>query len=175
LATVPTLKTWNAGETVTAAALNANMRDPGNFYKGVPAAFAYMNGAVNVANGAAWTVVPFETEFYDNDGMFTTGTPGRLTIATPGLYFVEGQVRYASNSGTTWRAGRIQMNGNTDIDTQYNPTVPSSSAQVYVKGWRQCVAGDYFTVSGLHGESGAIALNVGNYHYTYLRARFINA
>jgi hypothetical protein len=176
LATIPTLKTWNAGETVTAATLNANVRDAGNFYKAVPAAYAYMTAAASVASGASWTVIALDTENYDNDNMYTTSTPGRLTVVTPGLYFIEGQMRYANDPNGTYRAGRIQMNANTDIDTQYVPLTPNNSTHVYLKGWRQCVAGDYFQVSGLHNyATGSIALQVGTAHYTYLRARFINA
>jgi hypothetical protein len=175
LATIPTLKTWNAGETVTAATLNANMRDPGNFYKAVPAAYAYMTAAAAITTAATWQVVALDTENYDNDGMYTTGTPGRITIVTPGLYFIEGQVRYANVSSGTYRAARIQMHASADIDTQYNPIAPNNSTQVYLKGWRQCVAGDYFQLSGLHDFAGSISLHTAVSHYTYLRARFINA
>jgi hypothetical protein len=174
LATIPSQRTWNAGETVTAAQLNSNVRDAVNFYKALPFGYAYRTAAQTVANGGSWTRADLDTEYYDNDAMYTTSTPGRITIVTPGLYFVEGQLRYSSSSSGTYRAARIQLTG-TDVDTQYVPLAPSNSTQVYVKGYRQCVAGDYFEISGLHDHTAALSLAVGSYHYTFLRARFMGA
>jgi hypothetical protein len=172
---VPSFDDFIASERVTAAKLNKNVRDSGNFYKGRPLAFAYMAAALSVPTGTStWTTVNLDTEKFDNDGIFTTSTPGRLTIQTPGLYHIEGQVRYASG-GTTYRAGRIQINNTTDLDTQYYPLVPSNSCQVYMKGWAQLVAGDFLVISTLHGESTAQSLQVNKDHYTYLRARWVSA
>jgi hypothetical protein len=121
-----------------------------------------------------WTTINVDAEKFDNDGMFSTSTPGRLTIQTPGLYYIEGQARYASG-GSTHRAGRIQINNTTDLDTQYVPACPSGATTVYVKGYAQLVAGDFLVLSTLQGETSAQSLNSGKEHYCYLRALWINA
>jgi hypothetical protein len=174
---VPSFDDFIASERVTAAKLNKNVRDSGNFYKAVPFAHAYLTAALSVPTGGTWQTINLDTEQYDNDNMFVTSTPGRLTIQTPGMYYIEGQVRYASDSAnqTKARAGRIQINASTDLDTQYVPCAPSNSTQVYLKGYRQLAAGDYLTLGTLHYESVAESVHVGSQHYTYLRAKWVNA
>ena len=177
---IPSYDTWLAGERATAAKLNKNIRDAGNFVKGVPFGFAYLTAATSIPNGSTWIGINVDTEQYDNDNMFVSSTPGRLTIQTPGMYYIEGQIRYGSDSTnqSKARAGRIQTvsgGSSTDLDTQYMAAAPNNSTQVYLKGYRQLAAGDYITLSALHYEAVAENLQVGSQHYTYIRARWMNA
>jgi hypothetical protein len=172
---IPSYDDWIASERVTGAKLNKNIRDAGNFHKAKPAAFAFVNAAgVTIPVGtAAWTTLSVDAEKFDNDNMFSTA--GRITIQTPGLYYIEGQARYAAG-GTGYRAARIQINNATDLDTQYSPVSPSGATTVYIKGYAQLVAGDFLVVSTLHSESGAAqTVNTGKDHYCYLRAVWVNA
>jgi hypothetical protein len=94
------------------------------------------------------------------------------------MYFIGGQVRFANDSTNNAKArgGRIQVNASSDLDTQYFPTAPGNSTQVYLKGYRQLAAGDYLVLSAANYETASAEnLHVGISHYTYLRAKWMNA
>lgn len=171
---VPSLDTWLAGERATAAKLNKNIRDFGNFVKGPPFAWAWRNAAYNTPT--AWTDISLDSEKYDNDNMFSGS--GNLTVQTPGYYRIEGQVRWTSNATVGWRAARIKL-GSLDLDTQYMPNVAGAAAtQIMAKcqSVYYCNAGDQI-ILGAAADAGAAsyAAHVGVMHYTFLRAMWVAA
>lgn len=108
---VPALRTWTAGEIVTAAMLNSNVRDAIGFVLAPPAAALRSTVAQSVPN-SSWTSIAFATEDVDNDGGHSTTTnTSRYTAQTPGWYRVNGgSVGFTGNSTGTRRT-RLAVNG----------------------------------------------------------------
>lgn len=106
MATVPSPITWVAGNKVTAAQMNANVRDAVNFLLATPTAESYVNAAQSVAN-TAWSVITLDGNVLNNDTMWVSGTT--ITIKTAGTYLVSGQVTFAANTSGR-RLGGINLN-----------------------------------------------------------------
>ena len=106
-----------------------------------------------VAN-AADTVVSWSSANYDNNSMFSAGTPNRITVNIAGIYIVTATFAWPSNS-TGERIGWIQLNGSNSVRWgnrrggawSSGPTEFSITAQI------NCVAGDYIQ-AGVYQSSG---------------------
>lgn len=175
---VPSFDTYLAGERVTAAKLNKNVRDPGNFFKNVPFAWAYRTAALTLSNNT-WQDSFCDSAKFDNDGMFAPGGTGALIVQTPGLYYVDAGCRFSTDS-TGIRGGRIRVNG-ADLDTFYAAPAPGGQTTVRGSGYVQCVAGDSLTVGAFINSvttgtpTGTLALHVGQPHYNFVRALWVAA
>jgi len=109
VATIPSYVTWVAGTVVTAAALNSQVRDPGNFYLARPYCNMFNNTGVACTNGTA-TLIPFDTEIEDNDSMHSTVTnPSRMIFNTPGVYLIIPRLSFPS-TGTGGRIINLRLN-----------------------------------------------------------------
>ncbi|WP_159053135.1 hypothetical protein [Streptomyces regalis] len=183
LATVPTFSSWTAGEKPTAAKFTTNIKDAGNFFKNTPFAWAYQGTGTNTVSDGAWNNVVLDTEKFDNDNMFTAGTP-QLTIRTPGLYCIEGGVRF-TNSQNGIRGCRIRVNG-VDANVNYLAASVNTSHVITVRPttYVQCVANDVITVDAHVNGAGtaspwtsSVALNISSTlpYYNFLRARWVAA
>ena len=95
MATLPTFDTFTAGEVVTAAKLNKNVRDAGNFFVDPPTLRLYANAAQSQASGA-WTDLIWNVEDEDTDGMWTSGAS--IVCKTPGLYQVNAVATWVVNT-----------------------------------------------------------------------------
>lgn len=85
---IPSYVTWVAGTVVTAAALNSQVRDAGNFNIGRPYCSVYNNAGLATATGVS-ILLPFDSEVEDNDNMHSTVTnPSRITFNTAGVYMI---------------------------------------------------------------------------------------
>lgn len=85
-------RTWTDPEVVTAAMMNAEVRDNLSFLRQHHGTRLYKSGAQTVANGNN-DVLTFNSEVYDTDGYHSTTTNNsRITIPTgfDGYYFVTG-------------------------------------------------------------------------------------
>jgi hypothetical protein len=169
---IPSYDDWIAAERVTGAKLNKNIRDAGNFHKGVPFAWAYRTAAYSLANNS-WVDLTMDTEKADNDGMYATSN-GYLLINTPGWYFVDAQVRYPVASTVGVRGCRIRLNG-ADNDVSYGAPTSSDGMTVKSSTYVQCVAGDQLQVGAFQTTGAAVNLTVASSYYTFIRARWINA
>ena len=110
MATTPVFRTWVAGEVVTAAYFNANVRDAGNFFLSVPTLEARQTVAQSIANSAT-SALSMDTEDFDNDNMHSTVTnSSRATPVTAARYQVSGATSYVSNA-TGSRHAEIWKNG----------------------------------------------------------------
>lgn len=114
MGTVPTYRTWTAGEIVTAAEFNANVRDAGNFLVGLPVAELRATAAQSLAN-ATFVGVLFDTEDLDSDGGHSTTTnTSRYTAQTPGWYHFGGGYCIAGTTGrrlAAWGKNGSIVNG----------------------------------------------------------------
>lgn len=109
---VPVLRTWFTGEVANAAELNANIRDPLQFFLNRP--YLFLTNTANVSIPAsASTLLSWNTELADTDGMHNTlSNPARVTVVTPGLYDIEVLLLFAGTATTdsTSRAVQIRLN-----------------------------------------------------------------
>ncbi len=107
---VPVMRTWVAGEIVTASFMNSNVRDAGNFLLARPAAVLRQTVAQTIPNNV-WTGVNFDTEDLDRDnGHSTVSNTSRYVAATPGFYWIAYTVVYVANTSGV-RAARLRTNG----------------------------------------------------------------
>ena len=110
MATVPTLDSFTAGELVTAAKLNKNVRDAGNFFRAQPACGLRASSAQAYASGTSAITTVMDAIDFDNDSMADLAN-NRIVIKTAGLYSISGVLRFASGAANTYRGVRIYKNG----------------------------------------------------------------
>src|SRR6185312_17261357 len=117
MGTVPILRTWVAGELVTAAYMNTNVRDAGNFLLATPTFQGRQSISQSMPN-LTNTAVLFDTEIIDSDNVHSTTTnTSRYTPLTPGYYQFGGGVGWTLNT-TGVRCAWFTFNGSTVVATQ---------------------------------------------------------
>lgn len=110
MATIPSFRTWTTGEVVTAAMMNSNVRDAGNFFLSWPVCEARQTVAQSLPNNSA-TGVTFDTNDIDTDSAHSTVTnPSRYTAKTQGRFQVSGKCSFTANA-TGIRTVSIGLNG----------------------------------------------------------------
>jgi hypothetical protein len=160
VATVPSQRDWSAGEVVTAAMLNANVRDAMNFVLARPDAMLRQTVAQSLPH-ATWTDIAWDVEDLDSDsGHSTTSNTSRYTAVTAGWYLVGGVVNI-SNSSTGVRATRLAVNGNPVLGSQVmvpptvlNTAVPVVSRLVFLN------VGDFITVEAFQSSGSAVSTTI---------------
>lgn len=107
----PFQKVWQVGEAVTAADLNANIRDGYNFaLKNKPIARATNTTGQVITTGLPWQVILIRTQQVDvTDNTFSTND--RMDIVVPGLYLCTANVAFEGDSASGGRAVRFTRNG----------------------------------------------------------------
>ena len=107
---VPSQRTWSVGDVVTAAMMNANVRDAVNFLAAPPLAILTQANAQSIP-ATAWTPISLDTSVADTySGHSNTVNNSRYTSQVGNFYFVLGMVAYASNA-TGDRFASIYVNG----------------------------------------------------------------
>lgn len=110
MAEAPYQRVWQVGEAVTAANLNANIRDGYNFALRTKPIVRVNNTVGQVINNATWTVAQVRTQVFDvTDNTFSVND--RLDIVVPGLYLVTGTVSFEGDSASGGRAIRFTKDG----------------------------------------------------------------
>lgn len=158
MATVPTFRTWTAGEVATAAFMNSNVRDGGNFFLAQPCAELRQTVAQSLTS-AAYTGITFDTEDADTDnGHSTVTNTSRYTSPTAGRLLVGGAVSFAANSAgvraTAWALNGTQINGGqtTFVGTNLiEASVPARVKTIVVNG-----STDYIELHGYQNTGGAL-------------------
>jgi hypothetical protein len=79
----------------------------------VPACTASLTGTQSIANATDQTV-SWNTASPNNDTMWSSGSPTKLTVVTAGVYVLAARAHFVSN-GTGTRAGHIMTNGTSII------------------------------------------------------------
>lgn len=113
--TIPTIPVMPAGYVATAADMNA-LAYGVQFMLTKPIVRARDNVGTQ-AVGTATTTVSWGTTDFDTDGMYSGGTPTRLTIQTPGFYKITYMIS-AAIAGTT-----LPMNASAHVVTGANNPV----------------------------------------------------
>lgn len=116
MANLPVFRTWVAGEVVTAAYFNSNVRDAGNFFLSWPVAEIRQTVAQSFPN-ITQNALTLDTNDIDTDGGHSTSVnPTRYTGKTPGRFQGSGMVSFVSNA-TGRRLCLWIKNGTTSVNS----------------------------------------------------------
>lgn len=166
--TPATPRTWVAGAVLTAAQLNADVRDNTDFLlTSAPAVRVYNSANISISNNTV-TALTFDTERYDvGSGMHSTSVnTGRLTVPTGcgGKYHIGASLVFAANA-TGRRYAAIRLNGTTLIAIQIEPTNSGTYATgIQVSCDYALAAADYVEVEVYQDSGGALNVTfAGNY------------
>lgn len=121
-----TPKDWEDNELVTAQMLNEQLKDNLTYlHEELPTA-KVSKSSFAVVSGTT-TILSFDAEDYDNDGMFDSGTPAQLTCKTAGTYLVVAKASFDANA-TGIRQVEAKLVGVTVIASEIVASAGSSSA-----------------------------------------------
>ena len=161
MATVPSPKTWAAGEKLTASELNLELRDALAFLLDPPSAYAYKTSDQNITTGITnWTTVTFQAELYDNDGIHSNVTNNsRMTCQTAGTYLIGASITWATETTNANRGLRLVLNGTDTLSTiRYrNSNVNTTGQEIHVRV--ELTVGDYVTLEVAQDSGSTVALN----------------
>lgn len=162
MATVPTFRTWVTGEIVTAAELNSNIRDAGNFFLSWPVFEGRQTVSQSIPNTTS-TPVAIDVEDVDTDGGHSISTnTSRYTPATAGRFQLSGGISYAANAtgariAELWKNG-APINGSSAIYTWLagiTTRCPTRTMTAYANG-----ASDYFELYAYQSSGGALSTSI---------------
>lgn len=109
---------------------------------------------------AANTIIIFDTEIKNTDGLFSSAQPTRLTIATSGWYAITCNVRWAFSSAGSRRV-YIYKNGSTYLAGAGSPASSTElSPYVCVSTVAYLDAGDYVEVMAAQSSGSTLAVDV---------------
>jgi hypothetical protein len=159
----PTYRTWTAGEVVTAAYMNSNVRDAGNFFLSVPV-FEGRQTIVQSINNSTSTPITFDAEDVDNDNGHSTSTnTSRYTPQTAGRFQLSGAISWASNAtglrnAEWWKNGSAVNGAGTSFTTINGSTTryPARMITELANG-----STDYFELTGFQTSGAALNTAVG--------------
>ena len=173
MGTVPTTRTFLAGERVTAANLNAATKTVQDFLLNPPRACAYASATTTTLTSGVFADITFDAEDYDSDGIHSTTTnPSRLTIQTPGSYLVTCGVNFGNNGSGTGRALSLKKNG-TEVGYQFAANVALTLRFGMTTIVNNLVAGDYLTLAAYQNSGANLSLLNGRY-FTFMSVQFLN-
>lgn len=131
----PIAADWPMLSTVTAAGLNAGMRDPAKFFRSRPQALVSRAAGATIISTGAYSRVIWDTGIHDTNTQWIVGTPSYLWVQCPGHYLVYGKYSFG-NYGTGYRAMQLRKNSGTNpaggsgLDTDLVPFVPSTNTVI---------------------------------------------
>lgn len=161
MATVPVTRTWVAGEVVTAAHFNNNIRDVLNYLLAPPIFRARQTVAQSVANSTD-TVITFTTEDVDSAGGHSNSSnTSRYTYVYPGWMRHSGGICYVSNATgirlLDWAKNGTGVEGTRTILPAISGFVHSMAARTeHIFG----NVGDYVELRSLQSSGGALNTSV---------------
>lgn len=175
MATLPSFRTWVAGEIVTAAYMNSNVRDAGNFFLSWPVFEGRQTVAQSIGNGTP-TALSLDTEDIDTDnGHSTVTNTSRYTPATAGRFQLSGGVGWASNAtgyrtGELWKNGSVLNGGGTVL-----PAVNGAQSRFPTRTLTTTANGstDYFELWVNQNSGGALLTAVGGIDQSTLSVRMV--
>jgi hypothetical protein len=155
VATVPSEMTFVAGEVLTAAQMNTNVRDAVNFIIAPPLA-QLVQAVVQSVGDSAWTALTFTTETIDRDGGHSnvTNTP-RYTAQTAGWYLMQGTVSWTANA-TGGRQASFGVNGSSTLFSKvFQAGTAAFVGSVTTSGTTYLNVGDYAQLFSWQNSGGA--------------------
>jgi hypothetical protein len=159
MATLPTPRTWTVGELLTAAKLNADLRDGLNFLLRPPLCILELNHSQSIPYNND-TIINLDYERVDTDnGHSTTTNPERYVVQTAGWYEIIGRVGYDFNA-TGGRSAIIYVN-TTDWMRATVGAPDNIYCQAVVMGHWMCNVNDYIRLGANHTISSGGPLSTG--------------
>jgi hypothetical protein len=166
IAVLPSYRTWVAGEVVTAAYFNTNIRDAGNFWLSRPLAILRQASGQSISNNT-WTAITLDTEDLNRDsGHSLVTNPSRYTSQTTGYYLCSGAVAHGFNATAGARGAEFATNGAAvnytaslvpQVTTTWGSWVPISAAFLYLTATTQ-----YVEIWGFQNSGGAVTTTAGS-------------
>lgn len=164
-----TPKTWSVADVLTAADLNAYVRDNIKWL-GTDKPRCRVRNSANISHTSSgnYQALTFNSERVDVGSMHDTGSnTGRLTVPTGGggFYAIGGCIEFAADS-TGRRGIQIRLNGSTVIAREESNALdgPSNATVMQISTVYQLAAGDYVELMGLQASGGSLnMLATGNY------------
>lgn len=138
-----------AFDTLTAAEWNEMIRA-----NNPPAAIA-KRVAVQSLVSAAPNTMSFDTEEFDNAGMFAP-TSTNIVVPITAVWRLEGWIDIAANT-TGMRSLEVALNGTALLLSEAQPPPSSFSARISISGSYYAAAGSIFTLIGF--QNSGVALN----------------
>lgn len=161
MATVPAQRTWATSDVVTAAMMNANVRDAVNFFVSArPLALLRQTSAQAIGTGA-FTSITFDAEDLDRDsGHSTVSNTSRYTAQTAGWYWVAAMVAMVADTAVI-RAARLAVNGTALSASQITVTGSSSfNAGLEIVRLVSLSVNDYVEVQVFHNKGSNLSTAV---------------
>lgn len=161
MAVVPATRTWVAGEVVTAAHFNTNIRDVFNYLLAKPIMKIRQTGAQSIPNNTH-TALTFGAESFDTSGMHSTSVnTSRATAVYPGYYALAGGTSFAGNvtgvRGTYWSVNATPVDGSNAL----GPAVSAAAVQFPARGDMVFLnVGDYVELFTYQNSGGALNTSV---------------
>jgi hypothetical protein len=151
VATIPTPRTWASGEQVTAAKLNADVRDGFNFLLAPPRA-VLRKSAQPISSGIL-TVLSWDLEDLDSDGGHSNVTNNtRYTVQTAGWFFLICNVEWSDTNDVGGREVWFRKSGNNATRQSRSddyPTVSTTNINMsglITTGYMSLAVSDYIEV-----------------------------
>ena len=155
-----TPKTWAVADVLSAADLNAYVRD-NTKWLGTDKPHARVRNSANISHtsSGSYQALTFNSERVDVGAMHDTVTnTSRLTVPSggAGLFLIGGCIEFAANA-TGLRGVQIRLNGSTIIAIQEAPSVGAGSAHpIAVTTAYQLADGDYLELMGKQSSGGSL-------------------
>ena len=157
-----TPRTWVAGDVLTAAQLNTDVRDNIAYLAALvnsPSCRVYHNTTQVLTNNVR-AALAFNSERYDSDNMHDPATNNtRITINTAGVYVIGGQVEIPADTDLTIVDWSLRINGAAFIafNTDNNPGVGAVPRNYQIHTLWKFAATDYveFLVRQVNTSAGA--------------------
>jgi hypothetical protein len=165
----PVQKTWYPNQTVSAGALNQNVRDAVNYLLAPPRCIIYASNPAQVAAQGTPSVFSFDSYLTDTDNMWDPQNPTAITFNTPGVYQIRGYLHYPyiSGNGVEFHIGfAVNASGLWPIigapnrlceDTRQSSGVSAFGTSCWTGGLFQFNQGDYVQLFTAQTSSGALA------------------
>lgn len=162
MATVPSYRTWTDGEVVTAAMLNSNIRDDGQFWVSSRPRARLRQTAAQSLSSTIWAAINFDVEDVDNDGGHSTSTNTSRYVAQTAGWFLVGGIGAISASGSGQRGTRLAVNGTVQAGTQTQGNAGSAGGTDMAVGTQLIFlnATDYVELQVMQNSGGAINTQV---------------
>lgn len=151
-------KTFTVGELLTAADLNAYVRDNLDFLYRKPIVTVRLTSTQSVASASDHVVQWDEAEWdYADTAMWDAGTPGSIVIDRPGIYeVVPSGLWEGTTDDSSKREVAVELNGTTRLtmDSRLSTSSPEGQAKIFTN----LGTGDYLEIVVRHLSGAAIDL-----------------
>lgn len=164
-----TIAVINPGDPVPAAWFQVVRQDL-EFLVDPPACSVFHSDDLTAVADATNTVLPADSENFDNDGMHDSVTNNsRITLQTAGRYLVLANVTYAPDA-TGYRRLTFLINGTTGFRSHQGAATPGAGNETRVTATREFAfaAGDFVEVEVAQSSGGPLNCGLREFAATFL-------